>query len=162
MNVKKTPREILQEIAWFSELKPEHFEKLAEIASIHELPADSEVFREGDRQDKLYIVVEGRVALEIFIPHQGRLRILTAEAMDVIGWSAVTPGMRTRTASAKTVIPSTLIGIDSEALRDISKDDHEFGYIVMRRIANIVASRLMVTRLQLLDMFAAPSEESES
>jgi CRP-like cAMP-binding protein len=135
---------------------------MMQIASIHDLPADSEVFREGDRQDKLYIVVEGRVALEIFIPHQGRLRILTAETMDVIGWSAATPGMRTRTASAKTVIPSTLLGIDSEALRQLSKEDHEFGYLVMRRMANIIASRLMVTRLQLLDMFAAPSEESDA
>jgi CRP-like cAMP-binding protein len=70
--------------------------------------------------------------------------------------------MRTRTASAKTVIPSTLLGIDSEALRQLSKEDHEFGYLVMRRMANIIASRLMVTRLQLLDMFAAPSEESDA
>ena len=152
----------MQEIQWFSDLKPEHFERLVEIASVHSLPADSEVFHEGDRQDRLYIVVEGRVALEIFIPHQGRLRILTAEKMDLIGWSAATPGIRTRTASAKTVIPSLLLGIDSEALRKLSKEDHEFGYMIMRRIANIIASRLTVTRLQLLDMFAVPSEESEA
>ena len=53
MNVKKTPREIMQEIQWFSDLKPEHFEKMVQIASLHNLPADSEIFREGDRQDKL-------------------------------------------------------------------------------------------------------------
>jgi len=28
----------------------------------------------------------------------------------------------------------------------------------MRRLANVVASRLMVTRLQLIDMFAGPTE----
>ena len=106
-------------------------------------------------------MIEGRVALEIFVPHQGRLRILTAEKMDVIGWSAATPGVRTRTASAKTVIPSVLIGIDSEAMHQFSEDDYEFGYIVMRRIANIIASRLMVTRLQLIDMFAGPGKESD-
>ncbi len=152
---------LLKNISWFSELKPEHFEKLVEIASVHTLPKDSEVFREGDRQDKLYIVAEGRVALEIFIPHQGRLRIMTAEEMDLIGWSSVTPGVHTRTASAKTVIPSTLVGIDSEALRQLCKDDYEIGYIVMRRIANIIASRLSMTRMQLIDMFAVP-EESHS
>ncbi len=161
MDTKNNTRKILRTIPWFGELKPEHFEKLAQIASTHNLPENSEIFQEGDRQDKLYIVVEGRVALEIFVPHQGRLRILTAEKMDVIGWSAVTPGSRTRTASAKTVIPSSLIGIDSEAMRQLCKEDHEFGYVIMRRIANIVASRLMVTRLQLLDMFASPSKESE-
>lgn len=149
---------IMQEISWFNDLEKEHFEKLAAIASIHDLPKDSEVFREGDRQDKLYIVIEGRVALEIFIPHQGRHRILTAEKMDLIGWSSVTPGMRTRTASAKTVIPSRLLGVDSEALRQLCKDDHTLGYIVFRRISNIIASRLTVTRMQLIDMFATPEE----
>lgn len=161
MNAKDNIRETLRGIPWFSDLKPEHFEKLAQIASIHILPENTEVFREGDRQDKLFIVIEGRVALEIFVPHQGRLRILTAEEMDVIGWSAATPGVRTRTASAKTVIPSRLIGIDSEAMRQFSEEDHDFGYIIMRRIANIIASRLMTTRLQLLDMFASPGKESE-
>ncbi len=159
MAAKDNLREVLQDIPWFSDLKPKHFEKLAQIASIHILPENAELFREGDRQDKLYIVLEGRVAIEIFFPHQGRLRILTAEVMDVIGWSAATPGVRQRTASAKTVIPSRLIGIDSEALRQFSEEDYEFGYIVMRRIANILASRLMTTRLQLLDMFASPGKE---
>ncbi len=159
MSEKESPREILQSIPWFGDLDPEHFEKLVRISSVHNLLENEDVFREGDRQDKLYIVVEGRVALEIFIPHQGRVRILTAEEMDVIGWSAVTPGLRTRTASAKAVIPSCLIGIDSEELRQLSKEDYEFGYIIMRRIAHIIASRLMVTRLQLLDMFASPNED---
>ena len=153
---KNKLREVLRTIPWFNELKPEHFERLVQISSVHDLPEDSEVFREGDRQDKLYIVVEGRVALEIFVPHKGRLRIFTAEKMDLIGWSAATPGIRTRTASAVTVIPSRLIGIDSDALRRLSDEDHEFGYLIMRRIANIVAGRLMVTRLQLLDIFASP------
>jgi hypothetical protein len=31
---------------------------------------------------------------------------------------------------------------------------------VMRRLTNIVASRLLVSRLQLLDMFASPEEKN--
>ncbi len=153
---KNKLREVLRTIPWFNELKPEHFERMMQISSVHDLPESSEVFREGDRQDKLYIVVEGRVALEIFVPHKGRLRIFTAEKMDLIGWSAATPGMRTRTASAVTVIPSRLIGIDSDALRQQCDENCEFGYLIMRRIANIVGGRLMVTRLQLMDIFASP------
>ena len=156
------PNEIeamLKTIPWFNEIKPEHFEKLAEIASLHMYPEGGEVFREGDRQDCLCIILEGRVALEIFIPHQGRVRILTAEPMEVIGWSSVTPIVRQRTASARAILPTKIIGLDSEKLRALCDEDHELGYLVMRRIANIVASRLTVTRLQLLDMFAAPTGE---
>lgn len=150
---------LLKTIPWFNELKPEHFEKLAQIASLHIYPQGGEVFREGDRQDCLCIILEGRVALEIFIPHQGRVRILTAEPMDVIGWSSVTPVVRQRTASATAILPTQIIGLDSEKLRALCEEDHELGYQVMHRIANIVASRLTVTRLQLLDMFAAPTGE---
>jgi len=32
----------------------------------------------------------------------------------------------------------------------------------MRRLANVVASRLLVTRLQLLDMFAHPGQEASN
>ena len=41
----------LRKIPWFNELKPEHFDKLAQIASLHIFPKGGEVFREGDRQD---------------------------------------------------------------------------------------------------------------
>ena len=156
------PRTELSKIPWFAELQPEHFEKLAEIASVHSLPENTDLFREGDREDRLYIVIEGRIGVDITIPHQGRVRILTAEPMDVLGWSSVIPVTRQRTASARTVIPSTLIGLDSEALRSLCEEDHDLGYVVMRRIANIIASRLLVTRLQLLDMFAAPEGETSS
>lgn len=150
---------LLKTIPWFNEIEPEHFKKLAEIASLHIYPQGGEVFREGDRQDCLCIILEGRVALEIFIPHQGRVRILTAEPMEVIGWSSVTPVVRQRTASARAILPTKIIGLDSEKLRALCEEDHDLGYLVMHRIANIVASRLTVTRLQLLDMFAAPTGE---
>jgi CRP-like cAMP-binding protein len=156
MDDQTDPRKIMENIPWFTDLKPAHFEKMAEIASVHTFPEGGEVFREGDREDRLYVVIEGRVAIEIFVPHSGRIRILTVEPLDIFGWSSVTPVIRTRTASALAVLPTKVIGLDSEALRNLCDEDFEFGYYFMRRIANIIAGRLLVTRLQLLDMFAAP------
>ena len=160
MEAKSDPRIIMETIPWFKELKPVHFEMMAGIASVQSILEGSELFREGDREDCLYVIIEGRVALEIFVPGRGRVRILTAEPLDVIGWSSVTPMVRTRTASARAVLPSKVIGFNSEKLRKLCDADHELGYFVMRRIANIIAGRLMVTRLQLLDMFAAHPEAS--
>jgi CRP-like cAMP-binding protein len=160
MDEQTEPRKIMENIPWFKELKPVHFDKMAGIASVHTYPEGGEVFREGDREDRLYVILEGRVAIEIFFPHRGRIPILTAEPLDTIGWSSVTPNIHTRTASARAVLPTRVIGFDSEALRRLCDEDHELGYLIMRRIANIIAGRLMVTRLQLLDMFAAPPEAS--
>jgi hypothetical protein len=57
--------------------------------------------------------------------------------------------------------PSRLVAFDAGELRRLCDEDHSFGYYVMRRLANVVAGRLMTTRLQLLDMFANPPEFKE-
>jgi len=161
MNHQELKR-ILQTIPWYQEISPEHFEKLAGISSLIEVDANQELFREGDPEDYLYIVIQGRVAIEMAIPGRGRMRIYTAEPMDVVGWSSVTPVVRSRTAGAQAVLPSRLIRQDALALRKLCEEDCELGYIVMRRMANVVASRLLTTRLQLTDMFANPREENDA
>lgn len=145
-----------QKIPWFQELDPEHLQKISEISRLRHVRAGEVLFREGDAEDYLYIVVEGRVALDMFIPHRGKVRIYTAEPWDVFGWSSVIPIVRKRTAGAIAVVEGAVIAIHSEKLRQVCDEDHDLGYVVMRRLANIVASRLMVTRLQMLDMFASP------
>lgn len=148
----------LQKIPWFSTLTPEHFKKTAELAHLRYAKAGETFFREGDKQDYVYIVLEGRVSLDIFVPHHGKMHFYTAEPYDVFGWSSVTPGMHQRIAGAVAVLDSTVACIDAEGLRQFAENDHDFGYLLMRRLANIVASQLMVTRLQLIDMFAGPTE----
>jgi CRP/FNR family cyclic AMP-dependent transcriptional regulator len=148
----------LQKVPWFISLTPEHFQKTVELSHIRHVKAGEIFFREGDKQDFVYIVLEGRVSLDIFVPHHGKVRFYTAEVNDVFGWSSVTPDMRQRTAGAVAVLDTTVACIDAEGLRKFAENDHDFGYLLMRRLANVVASRLMVTRLQLIDMFAGPAE----
>lgn len=148
----------LQLIPWFTSLTPEHFNKTADLTHLRHARAGEIFFREGDKQDYVYIVLEGRVSLDIFVPHHGKVRFYTAEPYDVFGWSSVTPGIRQRTAGAVAVLDSLVACIDAEGLRHFAEDDHDFGYLLMRRLANVVASRLMITRLQLIDMFAGPAE----
>ncbi len=150
----------LGKIPWFQELKPEHLQKITEISQLRKVKAEELLFREGDKEDYLYIVIEGRVALDIFMPHHGKIRIYTAEPWDVFGWSSVTPTIHQRTAGATAVIDGLIVGIDSKKLREACDEDHDLGYLVMRRLTNIVASRLLVTRLQLIDMFASPEAQN--
>jgi CRP-like cAMP-binding protein len=145
-----------QTIPWFQELTKGHYDKLLSLANICELEAGQELFREGDREDNLYIVLEGRVAIEMAVPGRGRVRVYTAEPMDIVGWSSATPVVRQRTAGARAVLPTRMICLDAANLRKACDEDHDLGYVVMQRLANVVASRLLTTRLQLLDMFAHP------
>ncbi len=147
----------LQAIPWFQEMDPEHFNKIITLSTICDYEAGEDLFREGDKEDDLYVVISGRVAIEMFVPGRGRMRIFTAEPPDIVGWSSITPVVRQRTAGARAVLPSRLVCMNAARLYKACDEDHDLGYYVMRRLANVVASRLLTTRLQLLDMFAHPT-----
>lgn len=150
---------VLQAIPWFHELKAFHIEKLADIAHIRNINAGEELFAEGSKEDYLYIIIEGQIALEMFVPTRGNLRIFTGEALDILGWSTLTPVVRYRTSSARALVPSRVIGLDADGLKRLCEEDHEFGYVIMKRVANVVASRYLTMRLQLLDVIAHTGAE---
>jgi CRP-like cAMP-binding protein len=161
MTTQKKLVEALQAIPWFHVMTEDHFNKMVNIAKVFTYEPGQVIFHEGDKEDYLYVVLEGRVAIEITVPGRGRMRILTADAMDEVGWSSVTPVVRQRTAGARAVLPSRLVAFDANELRKMCEEDHDFGYFIMRRMANLVAGRLLTTRLQLLDMFANPVDHKE-
>ncbi len=158
MNPTDEVYEELRKIPWFEELDPGDVRKFAEISSLRYFKSGEVFFHEGDKQDYFYIVLSGRVALDMFVPHRGKVRFFTCEVWDTFGWSSVTPVVRTRTAGAVGVMAGTVIATDTAKLQELCDRDHDIGYLFMRRMTNVIASRLLVTRLQMLDMFAKPVE----
>ena len=57
----------------------------------------------------------------------GEVPIYTAEALDIIGWSSMTPIVRQRTASVRATKPSLLLGLNSKLLQQMCEEDHELG-----------------------------------
>jgi CRP/FNR family cyclic AMP-dependent transcriptional regulator len=145
---------ILRRIPWFVDLTQLQLDCLGSIATLHELDEGAVLFTEGDREDYLYILLEGQVVLEVEVPTRGQVRVYTAEVLDIIGWSSMTPIIRQRTASVRATKPCLLLGLNSKLLQQMCDEDHELGYIVMKRLANVVANRLLTTRLCLLEMIA--------
>jgi CRP/FNR family transcriptional regulator, cyclic AMP receptor protein len=145
---------ILRRIPWFVGLDQAQLDQLASISEVHQLDPGDILFNEGDREDSLYVLLDGRMALEVEVPTRGHVTVYTAEMLDIIGWSSMTPVVRQRTASVRAAAPSLLLGFNSKLLQQLCDEDHEIGYIVMRRLANVVANRLLTTRLCLLDIIA--------
>lgn len=137
----------------FGFLESAHLEKLVAFAREVSWPPDRVIFREGEPDDKLYLVLEGLVALDIYVPGRGRVTILTIGPQEVLGWSAAVPEVEKKTASARTLQPTRAIAIDASALHAACEQDHDLGYHVYRTLANVIASRLKATRLQLLDVY---------
>ncbi len=126
------------------------------IAGLAEWIEGQTIFAEGDQDARLYLVLEGRVAIEKYVPGRGRVTLLTLGPSEIFGWSAVVPVIGTRTATARAVAPTRAVTFDSAALQQICDEDHDLGYLVFRRLTNVIAGRLSATRLQLLDMYSPP------
>jgi CRP-like cAMP-binding protein len=142
----------IQNIPWFHELTPIQIDRLADISMIHTLQPEEVLFQEGDRVENLYIILSGEVLFENYIPTMGNHAVSHAESLDVIGWSCLTPIVRQRTATVKALKLARLVSIKGDDLIKLCEEDSDLGYIIMRRVANIVATQFLSTRLHLYEI----------
>jgi len=151
---KSDLNQALESVPWLEELSHENTQKLANISHVTTIEAQKFVFREGDIEDFIYILISGQVNIEMKVPKLQTILVHSAEPYDIVGWSSVTPVVRQRTASARASQRCTLIAIDAAKLRELCEENHDIGYVILCHIANIIATRLLVTRLQMLDILA--------
>jgi CRP/FNR family cyclic AMP-dependent transcriptional regulator len=151
----------LRKIPSLQDLSDEHIRKIASMSKVRNVKAGEVIFKERDTHESVYIVLKGRVALEMFVPHRGKVRISTLEPAEIFGWSSVTPQVHLRTAGAAAALDGAVLRIDAAKLSEACDADHDLGYLVMRVLADVVAARLLATRLQLLDMFAKPESTND-
>ncbi|MGP0066460.1 MAG: cyclic nucleotide-binding domain-containing protein [Isosphaeraceae bacterium] len=133
-------------------LAPEQLELVADLATRAEWAAGETVFREGDRDPVLYVVETGRIAIEVSVPGRGRVTILTLGPGEVFGWSSLFHD-RPKTAAARAIEPTRAIALDAARLGALCDADPRLGYVLTRRILEVVAERLKATRIQLLDVY---------
>jgi CRP-like cAMP-binding protein len=140
---------------WFGAgLSPHAVGRLVEAgAAVREYGADEVILREGVDTDPFAIVLEGRVALRLLVPERGSVTILTVEAGDVVGWSALVPPHRS-TSTAIAIEPTRLLAFEATALRRALREDPALAATVYPRVLEAVARRLGATRHQLLDLYA--------
>ncbi|MFN6128879.1 MAG: Crp/Fnr family transcriptional regulator [Planctomycetota bacterium] len=134
-------------------LSEDQIQKIVDAAQIIQIDAGQFLFREGQANPYLYVMLEGQVDLVMQVRNRGSQRILSLGQGDLVAWSALL-GSGAMTCSALCVRPARLAAIDARMILDRMEKDHEFGYHFMRLLSMALAHRLTATRLQLLDLFA--------
>ncbi|MFQ5577979.1 MAG: cyclic nucleotide-binding domain-containing protein [Anaerolineae bacterium] len=153
VTVSEAVLEALQAMEFTQGMEPRHIVKLASIGAGQTFDEGDIIFHEGDKSDLLYLVQQGRVALYIRVPDRGKVTILTVEPGRLLGWSSLFPPHH-KTACARAAIRTRAIALNAPQLLQLCRRDPNLGFIVMQRVAEAITSRLVATRLQLLDMFA--------
>lgn len=118
----------------------------------------SYVFHEGDDADDIYLIREGRVALEIAAPGHGRMVFQTVTTGGVLGLSWLVPPYTWRFDAHVRDAPGNslrAVVIDATCLREKCERDPVLGYAVMKRFMPALVERLHDTRVQMLDLYRA-------
>ena len=148
----RTIEQLLVETRLFADLSPNHLETVAGCGVTAHFDEGEYIFREGGAADTFYVLRSGSVALETHVPGRGPARLTTLHEEDVLGWSWLFSPYRWH-LDARAVEPVRALAFDGACLRQKSTDDHELGYQLMRRFAEVIVSRLQATRFQLLDVY---------
>jgi CRP/FNR family transcriptional regulator, cyclic AMP receptor protein len=149
--------EILHAHPFLAGLSDQHMEVLIGCASNMHFPEGSYLIHEGEMAKKFYLIRTGRVALEMDVSPRGPLRIQTVGPGDVLGWSWLISPFRWH-FSGCAVADVRAVALDGECLRKKCEDDHDFGFAVLKRLAQVMEKRLDATRLQLIDLYGATTE----
>ncbi len=122
------------------------------------------IFTEGDIAQNLYILKEGKVALDANLSTRpGSVKRGTIEIIlpgEAFGWSAI---LRSRlTMGARAISRSETIAVDGKALHFLLAQDTATSAVVMRKVVNIVDSRLAHTRITLAHFLSVASHDLKS
>jgi CRP/FNR family transcriptional regulator, cyclic AMP receptor protein len=137
-------------------LAPEQLEILAEGAKELMFNPDEVIFREGEPANRFYLILSGQIALEAHEPASGTAVLQHLGEGDVMGWSWLVPPF-VWGCEARATEPTRAIVLNGAHILVAAEGNREFGYELMKRVAQLVIQRLQATRKQLLRQQMASS-----
>ena len=133
---------------FFQTMKPEHVATIAGSATLVEFKPEQILFHQSEPANRFYLVLSGRIALEAHRPADGTVLVETLGPEDVLGWSWLFPPFAWH-FQARVLEPTTVIALDGAQLMIAAENNHDFGFELMKRVAQVVIHRLQATRDQL-------------
>jgi CRP/FNR family transcriptional regulator, cyclic AMP receptor protein len=144
--------ELLRDAPMFHGMASDHLDLVAGCASNRIFRPGEYLLREGERADSFYVIRRGDVAVETYVPQRGALTLETLGAGDVLGWSWLFPPYRL-VFDARAADTVHTVAFDGRCLRAKCEEDHDLGYDLLKRFAEVIVERLQATRMQLLDVY---------
>ena len=94
------------------------------------------IFQEESPANRFYLILEGKVVVESKLKERGTIPIQTLGPGDELGWSWLLPSSYLL-LSARALEPTRTIFFYGTHLRKQCEQDHELGYQLMQRIAEV-------------------------
>ena len=141
---------MLGECLLFFDVNSSGLEKIAEITQEKEFDAGATLFSAGDSAVDLYIIEEGRVAIQMSLPKTAghaarRITVDVVSKNEIVGWSAIVEPYK-YTFNTICMQHTIALSINAAKLRALMNDDPGLGYDIMKNLTKILAVGLNDTR----------------
>jgi CRP-like cAMP-binding protein len=141
----------LAEVDLFDGMPQDQLERIEAICDEVAYTKGELIFREGDKAERLYFLLEGKVAIRVHLtsrPESVTVAMVNKECQS-FGWSGVVAPYY-YTASALCEGDTRVISMPGMKLIEILKREPSSGFDVMQRIAEVISGRLRNSRMVLL------------
>lgn len=108
------------------------------------------LFRQGDPANRFYLILEGKVIIESEVKELGMVPIRTLGPDDNLAWAWLFPPYEMH-FSARAIEPVRTIFFYGTRLREKCETNHELGYQLMKRVAEVVVRNLNATQQRLME-----------
>jgi CRP/FNR family cyclic AMP-dependent transcriptional regulator len=133
----------------FAGLTDEELSEIAAITREQVYDAGAVICAEQEQADHLFILSKGCVQVDVRLHSPleagGETTIEEVQPGRIFGWSSLVK-QRRFTASARAVEPSSVLVVDASELNAVFDRHPHLGFVVMKQLAEVIASRLRHTR----------------
>ena len=152
---------LLKTIPEFEQLPDADVDLVARLAKVGEARAGSMVDVQGEPATKFYILVSGRlgVVLELdFGVAKKNYMVTSVGPGQMFAYSGLV-GNPHYTAGSRAMANSTYLEFDVAKLDSAFNEDPRLGHVMMKMVAQTIASRLRAMQLQLAQQYAVGEAE---
>ena len=134
-----------------------HIRVVADCAMRCQFSAGEVIFRKGDTANRFYLIERGKVALESSAGGQV-VRIDEISSGDLLGWSWIFPPYVWH-FDARAIEPTKAIFLYG-ILRDYCEADPALGYVLFKRMSEVMMRRLQTARVKLSEAMKNASRQN--
>lgn len=149
---RQEPGKIAAEHPFLKGLSPHVIRILSDCAMLVRFEPGELIFREGDPANRFYLIHRGKVMLESHMDNGTRIPVQVVQTGEVLGWSWLFPPHYWH-FDARAIEPTEAIFFHGTPLREECEGDHEVGYVLIKRMAEILVRRLQATRRHMQELY---------
>lgn len=144
---------VLKKHPFFRGLTNEQLKTIEGCAKNARFAAGNTIFLESEPADAFYFIEEGSVSIELTVPERPTSSVHKVGPGEILGWSWIAAPHRWH-FNARALEATKAIAFDARCLRAKLEEDHELGYELLKRFAEVIVQRLDATQVKLFKLAA--------